>query len=80
MVALYPAPKPSTNSSVKEYFEKYTVWLFYWWKFCSNHRDSLREFRKTIVYDDFVAAKHARKVSSDPVKRMGKIIDKYKTW
>lgn len=63
-----------------DYFREHTVWLFYWWKFYSSHRDSLREFRKTIVYDEFVATEHDRSVSSKPLQKMGQIIDQYKTW
>jgi len=57
----------------------YPVWLFYWWRFASEYQGNLKEFRKTIA-DESQAEKAGRLSSPKPMLRVGKMIDKYKTW
>ena len=63
-----------------EVYNKYPVWLLYWWRFRSIYKDDLKEFRKTIVCDKEVAKENNRSISSDAMIKSGKMIDEYKTW
>lgn len=71
---------PETRDDrIRKIYENYPVWIFYWWKAESRHK-TLKEFRQTIVMDDFTAEKYNRTKSSVPMIEVGKIIDRYKTW
>ena len=73
-----PPKRPKTRDErIREKYENYPVWLLYWWKFESEHKNSLREFRKTISEQEHTLG---RKHSSTPMIEVGKIIDKYNTW
>jgi len=62
----------------REAYYKYPIWILYWWKAESVNRDSLDDFRKSIVEDEAQAKKHNRLVSSEPLIAAAKLIDKYR--
>jgi hypothetical protein len=75
--------KLTRDQRIREVYTNYPVWLFYWWKFESRHKDSLKTFRKTIALEDIPennGSGEVRTKSSAPMIEVGKIIDKYKTW
>ena len=61
------------------YFE-FPVWLFYWIDNYSRYSGNLKEYRKTIVKDPVIAARHGRSMSPEPLIKIAGMIDKYKKW
>lgn len=64
--------------TAREMYYNYPVWIIYWWRSESVYKNSLDDFRRSIVSDEKTAKQNNRTLSSEPMIEAAKIIDAYR--